>query len=595
MSQTLLAETPDAPASITPAFLRAQTVGIDALVPTPFGARPLVYADFTASGRQLAFVEDHLRALAATYANAHTEDSHTGRTATRRLHDAEAAIKASVGAGPGGKVVACGAGSTAAIHKLQEFLGVAVPPVTLHALAGWARAALGDAGVEAVAREIAARRPVVFVGPYEHHSNEVTWREGLCDVVEVDLAPDGGLDLGHLDRLLGDAALAGRTLIGSFSAASNVTGVTCDVHAVARLLHARGAFAFSDYAAGGPYLPLDMSAAGEASAALDAVFLSPHKFLGGPGSAGLLVFHERLYRSDLAPSVGGGGTVDYVGPLGHDFTADIEARETAGTPGFFQTLRAALALQVKDALGTDVVAAREHELLERAFAAWAETGRVEILGPADPARRVGIVSFNVTCASTGDGAGGGVGRVLHPRFVTVLLNDLFGVQSRAGCSCAGPYGHRLLGITGETAERYRGAVRGGAHGVKPGWCRVGFHVTMDDAEADYLVAAVAFVATHGERFLPLYDFAVEAGTWTHRDPSARSGPAAAPAPPASALTEALAAPVAVQTPVPVAVRHARYADALADAHRLAEALPDTPHAGRLDEALADLQFFALAS
>ena len=565
--------------TLTPAFLRAQTVGIDALVPTPFGERPLVYADFTASGRQLAFVEDHLRVLAATYANAHTEDSHTGRTATRLLHDAEAAIKAAVGAGPGGKVVACGAGSTAAIHKLQEFLGVAVPPVTLHALAGWARAAVGEAGVEAVAREVAARRPVVFVGPYEHHSNEVTWREGVCDVVEVDLAADGGLDLGHLDRLLGDAAYDGRTLIGSFSAASNVTGVVCDVHAVARLLHARGAFAFADYAAGGPYLPLDMSAAGDASAALDAVFLSPHKFLGGPGSSGLLVFHERLYRTDLAPSVGGGGTVDYVGPLGHDFTADIEARETAGTPGFFQTLRAALALAVKDALGTDVVAVREHELLERAFAAWAETGRVEVLGPADPARRVGIVSFNVTC--------GAAGRVLHPRFVTVLLNDLFGVQSRAGCSCAGPYGHRLLGITGETAERYRGAVRGGAHGVKPGWCRVGFHVTMDDAEADYLIAAVAFVAAHGERFLPLYDFSVEAGTWTHRD--------AADAPAALSLAAALAAPAPAQTPVALAVRHARYADALLSAHRLADALPNTPQTGCLDEALADLQFFALAT
>ena len=567
--------------TLTPAFLRAQTVGIDALVPTPFGERPLVYADFTASGRQLAFVEDYLRAVAVRYANAHTEDSLTGRTATRLLHEAEASIKRSVGAGPGGKVVSVGAGSTAAIHKLQEFLGVAVPPVTLHALAGWARAAVGDAGFDALAREVAARRPVVFVGPYEHHSNEVTWREGLCDVVEVDLAPDGGLDLGHLDRLLADPALGGRTLIGSFSAASNVTGVTCDVHAVARLLHARGALAFADYAAGGPYLPLDMSAAGDADAALDAVFLSPHKFLGGPGSCGLLVFHERLYRSDLAPSVGGGGTVDYVGPLGHDFTADIEARETAGTPGFFQTLRAALALQVKDALGP--VVAREHDLLGRAFAAWAETGRVEVLGPADPARRVGIVSFNVAC-----GAAGGAGRVLHPRFVTVLLNDLFGVQSRAGCSCAGPYGHRLLGITGETAERYRSAVRGGAHGVKPGWCRVGFHPTMDDAEADYLVAAVAFVARHGERFLPLYRFSVEAGTWTHRDTAPDDGADVL------SLAGALAAAPPVQTPVSDGVRRARYAAALTDAAALAGALADAPATGCLDAALADLQFFAMA-
>ncbi len=575
---------PPTPATpLTPAFLRAQTVGIDAPIATPFGERPLVYADFTASGRQLAFVEDYLRAVAARYANAHTEDSLTGRTATRLLHEAEAAIKRAVGAGPGGKVVAVGAGSTAAIHKLQEFLGIAVPPVTLHALAGWARAALGDAPADALAAYVTAHRPVVFVGPYEHHSNEVTWREGVCETVEVDLCPAGGLDLAHLERLLSDDRWAGRTRIGSFSAASNVTGVTAPVHDVARLLHAHGALAFADYAAGGPYLPIDMAAGGDADAALDAVFLSPHKFLGGPGSCGLLVFHEHLYRRDLAPSVGGGGTVDYVGPAGHDFTADIEARETAGTPGFFQTLRAALALEVKEALGP--VAEREHALLERAFAAWAATGRVEVLGPADPARRVGIVSFNIACdGPPGSGASGG--RVLHPRFVTVLLNDLFGVQSRAGCSCAGPYGHRLLGITGETAERYRTAVRGGAHGVKPGWCRVGFHPTMDDAEADYLVAAVAFVARHGERFLPLYAFSVETGTWTHRD--------SLPETAGFSLANALAAPAPAQAAVPLAERRARYAAALADADALADALADTPHTGCLDDALADLQFFAMA-
>ena len=570
--------------SLTPAALRAQTVGIDAVVATPFGERPLVYADFTASGRQLAFVEDYLRQVAVTYANAHTEDSHTGRAATHLLHQAEAAIKASVGAGPGGKVVSCGAGSTAAIHKLQEFLGVAVPPVTAHALWASARAALGEAGVAALAREIAARRPVVFVGPYEHHSNEVTWREGVCDVVQVDLCPEGGLDVAHLDALLQQPQYQDRVRLGAFSACSNVTGVVAPVHQAARVLHARGALALVDYAAGGPYLPIDMSAAGDAEAALDAIFLSPHKFLGGPGACGLLVFHERLYRSDLAPSVGGGGTVDYVGLREHDFTADIEARETAGTPGFFQTLRAALALGVKDALGP--VEVREHEMLGRALARWAETGRVEILGPTDPARRVGIVSFNVACEAQDGAAENEARRVLHPRFVTVLLNDLFGVQSRAGCSCAGPYGHRLLGIGPDESERYRAAVRGGAHGVKPGWCRVGFHVTMDDPEADFLTEAVAFVAEHGERFLPLYRFDVAAGTWTHRD--------GAPPTPAFSLDAALGAPVPSQTPVSLDARRARYADALSEAHRIARALPPAHAAARLGADLADLQFFALA-
>jgi len=562
---------------LTPADLRAATLGADAAVETPFGVRPLVYADYTASGRQLAFVEDYLRALAPRYANAHTEDSLTGRTATHLLHAAERAIKASVGAGPGGKVVACGNGSTAAIHKLQEILGVAVPPATWHALR--------EAGGDALARAVEASQPVVFVGPYEHHSNEVTWRESLCTVVEVDLDADGNVCLADLRRQLADPRWAGRPLIGSFSAASNVTGVLAPVREIARALHRAGALALFDYAAAGPYVEIDMCPADDPDAHLDAVFLSPHKCLGGPGAAGLLVFHERLYPKDLPPSVGGGGTVAYVGPTFHDFVDDVEARETAGTPGFFQTLRAALALQVKDAVGPDAIAAREHALVERAFARWAETGRVEILGPADPSRRLGIVSFNLRCADPDEP--GPAGRVLHPRFATVLLNDLFGIQSRAGCSCAGPYGHRLLGIDHVRAASLRSAVHNGHFGIRPGWCRVGFHFAMDDAEADYVIEAVAFLAAHGDRFLPLYRFDVDSGAWTH----ATASPAASPA---FGLAAALA-PAPVTPDLAGDARRAAYADALAAARDLASALPSPDTSARLDASLADLQFFALAT
>ncbi|HLT47464.1 MAG TPA: aminotransferase class V-fold PLP-dependent enzyme [Rubricoccaceae bacterium] len=551
------------------AALRAQTIGVDTPVVTPFGERLLVYADFTASGRCLAFVEDYLREVAALYANSHTEDSLTGRATTHLLHEAESAIKEALNAGEGGKVIACGTGSTAAIHKLQEILGVAIPPATRHFL----RATLGDDAFAAVR----AAQPVVFVGPYEHHSNEVTWREGLCEVVEVDLTPEGALDLAHLDRLLQDPAYEGRRKIGSFSAASNVTGLKSPVHEIARLLHRHGALALFDYAAAAPYVPIDMNPAGDPEAALDAVFLSPHKFLGGPGAAGVLVFHERLYDPTLPPSVGGGGTVDYVSPRGHDFTADIEAREKAGTPGVFQILRAALALELKRALGLDALQAREHALLARAFARWCGDERIEILGPADPTQRIGIVSFNLR-----DGHGGR----LHPKLVAVLLNDLFGIQSRAGCSCAGPYGHRLLGIGGELSDRYRNAIREGAHGVKPGWCRVGFHYAMDDAEADYIVEAVSFLAAHGSRFLPLYRFRLASGKWTHRD-----GP---PALPAFSLAAARAAAPSAPAPLPEAERRRRYAEALDEARRLADALPEPACDARLDGALGDLQFFALA-
>ena len=537
---------------LTPADLRAQTLGADAVVRTPFGERPLVYADYTASGRQLAFVERHLQRLGALYANAHTEDSLTGRTATQLLHGAEAAIKRALNAGPDGRVVCVGTGSTGAIHKLQEILGIAVPPATLHRLGEDLRDALGDEAAGRLASDLRQRGPVVFVGPYEHHSNEVTWREGLCTVVEVGLDCDGQVCLGDLARLLADERWAGRRLIGSFSAGSNVTGVLAPVHEIARVLHRHGALALFDYAAAGPYVEIDMCPEGDPEARLDAVFLSPHKFVGGPGACGLLVFDDALYPHDLAPSVGGGGTVVYVNESEHDYTADVEAREAAGTPGLFQTLRAAYALDVKEAVGVEAIREREHAHLGRVLPRWSAHERIEILGPTARVDRLSIVSFNVR---------DGWGSVLHPRFVTVLLDDLFGIQSRAGCSCAGPYGHRLLGIGPEESARYRTCVLDGLHGLKPGWARVGFHYTHSDAEVDYLIKAVEFVAEHGARFLPLYTFDVRSGAWVHRG--------GRPETPAYGLAEALGPFDAVRTD---ADRAELFAAALAEDGRLATSL-----------------------
>jgi selenocysteine lyase/cysteine desulfurase len=555
------------------ATLRAQTVGVDLPIRTPFGERLLVYADFTASGRALHFVEDYLREVSARYANSHTEDSHTGRATTHLLHEAEARIKALVNAGPDGRLVCCGTGSTGAIHRLQEILGVALPPATRHLLVRL----LGVDEVEALAA-LRERQPVVFVGPYEHHSNEVTWREGLATVVEVDLTPEGGLDLAHLEALLQDERYADRMRIGSFSAASNVTGQKTPVHEVARMLHRHGAFACFDYAAAAPYAPIDMNPAGDPEGALDAVYLSPHKFLGGPGSAGVLVFNERLYARDLPPTLGGGGTVVYVNQEGHAFVRDVEEREKAGTPGILQTLRAALALEVKAALGTEAIEAREHELLGRALEVWAEEPAIQVLGNPDPAERIGIVSFNLA-----DGRGG----VLHPRFVTTLLDDLFGIQSRAGCSCAGPYAHRILGIGARQAQRLMALSADGFHGVKPGWCRVGFHYTMDDAEAEFVTEAVRLVARHGAAFLPLYTFGVRSGTWAHRD--------GRPEPPAFSFAAALTSETPSITARPEAERRARYAEALDEARALAESLAEAePRPGALDADLEPYRYFAVA-
>ena len=496
-------------AKLSPDYLRQQIVGVDSTFRTPFGERLMVYCDYTASGRCLRFVESYLQSLQRVYANTHTEDDITGRSMSQLLHEAEEAIKDSVNAGPHGRIVACGTGATGAIEKLQQIIGVSLPPVTRLNIDRILDDSGGPIDSRAFAEILDKRRPVVFVGPYEHHSNEISWRQSLARSVEVRLTADGNIDLDHLEELLQSAEYRDRLKIGSFSAASNVTGIRSNVREISALLHRYGAIACFDFAACAPYVEIDMNPEprGDEDPSIDAIFVSPHKFLGGPGSSGVLVFNERIYHRDLPPSVGAGGTVDYVGPDDQDFIRDIEEREKAGTPGVLQTLKAGLVFEIKDRVGVDVIERREHELTSRAMDSWAGNDNIEILGNPDASRRVGIVSFNVRDDK---------GHYLHHKFVTALLNDLFGIQSRAGCSCAGPYGHRLLNIDAETSERYRSVVQQGHCGMKPGWCRVGLHWVMDDAEANYVIDAVHFVASHGHRFLSLYDFDLSSGTWSHK-------------------------------------------------------------------------------
>ncbi len=558
------------PSKLDFARLRDEVIGMDAPIETPFGARTMSYCDYTASGRGLHFVERHLHGMLQHYANTHTEDDISGRATSRLLHEAEDAIKRAVNAGPNGRIIACGTGATGAIDKLQQILGVALAPATRSRFDEHLAQFFGvDRALEFRAfQEI--RQPVVFVGPYEHHSNEISWRQGLATVVTIALRADGGIDLDHLAALLQAPEYQHRPRIGSFSAASNVTGMRTPVDEIATLLHRHSAIACFDFAASGPYAAIDMNRSGDAW--IDAIFLSPHKFIGGPGSSGVLVFNSRLYRQELAPTVAGGGTVDYVSPTDQDFVTDIEAREKAGTPGILQTVRAALAFEIKQALTPAAIEAREQALLTRAFERWRNVDGLEILGNTDPARRVGIVAFNVR-----DPRGG----VLHPRFVTVLLNDLFGIQSRAGCSCAGPYGHRLLSIDGEISEEYRAWVRKGYHGIKPGWCRVGFHFVMDDVDADFVIEAVQFVATAGYKFLPLYAFDPLTGQWRHRDE--RSGGSTL------SLEDPLDAREVSPSALPALERARRFDEYLAEARRIAEGLGE-PASG---EALWNWPFYPL--
>ena len=557
-------------AKLDPAYLRQQIVGVDSTFETPFGERLMVYCDYTASGRCLRFVESYLQSLQRVYANTHTEDEITGRSMSQLLHEAEDAIKRSVNAGPEGRIIACGTGATGAIDKLQQIIGVTLAPAT--------RKNLGSMLDDEV---LTRTQPVVFIGPYEHHSNEISWRQSLATTVQVRLDPAGNVDLGHLEELLQDPRYQGRKRIGSFSAASNVTGMRADVRRISSLLHKYDAIACFDYAACAPYVPIDMNPAPESAGddpSIDAIFISPHKFLGGPGSSGVLVFNERIYDRELPPSMSAGGTVDYVGMTDQDFISRIEEREKAGTPGVLQTLKAGLVFQIKDAVGTDVIHKRELEFTVRALRSWGENSDIEILGNPDPGSRVGIISFNIRNAN---------GKYLHHKFLTVLLNDLFGIQSRAGCSCAGPYGHRLLDIDIATSEKYRAAVQQGHCGLKPGWCRVGLHWVMDDAEANYVIDAVNFLAREGHHFLSLYDFDLATGTWVHKFAAGQL--------PEFSLEQALNIEEGEAATLSLPLRQQLYRHYMAEAQKIADRLRNEPEAklASLGGELGELQFFAM--
>lgn len=471
------------------AELRADLIGNDAVIRTPFGERRITYADYVASGRLLKSIEDKMRQLAMPlYANTHTEDSATGAHSSHFNHQATEYIKSQLGANESCKLIFCGSGSTAAVRRIQDILGITV----------------NCKHRETIVNHLPVHeRPVVFVGPYEHHSNDVSWRETVAEVVEIPLAEDGNLNLDLLAQKLKNPAYAHRPKIGSFSAASNVTGLLTDTRTVARLLHEHDAYAFFDFAASAPYVDIDMKP-GQPDG-YDAVFLSPHKFVGGPGTPGLLCFQEGLYKLQ-APSVAGGGTVRYVSSTKHVYIDDIETREDAGTPAILGKIRTALAFQVKEALGTDNLIVREHELFARAQKRFSKNPRLQLLGNPK-AKRLAFLSFLIkTPCET---------NFLHPRLVVRLLNDLFGIQARGGCACAGPYGHALLGIDEDTSERFLNCIMSDYEGLKPGWTRMNLAPWATDEEVEFLLDAVEFIAEYGDRFLAEYTFNWQTGAWSH--------------------------------------------------------------------------------
>ena len=461
--------------------LRADLIGRDAVIPGPFGDRRLVYADYMASGRGLRSVERFLKEeILPFYANPHSRQSFTGRQTGMLVEEAREIISRSVGACTEDAVLFCGTGATDAIAKLVGLLDLAP---------GKAHMGLSDSD-----------RPVVIIGPYEHHSNELPWRECAVDLVVLP-EDDRGLPCVQALEATLKAVRPGRWILGSFSAASNVTGIRSPIATITRLLHEHGGLCFWDFAAAGPYDPIEMSVGPDRSVWKDAVFISPHKFVGGPDTYGILVVKRAAVRRQIACKPGG-GTVQFVAPDRHLYHDDLERREEGGTPAAIAAMRTALAFRIKDQIGTETIRAIEDAHIERAMTAWAADPNILMLGRGSDDR---LAVFSLMIRS---GA-----RFLHHAFVVQLLNDLFGIQVRGGLFCAGPYAHRLLGIDkAQSAAIFEQT----CPGCRPGFVRLNLHYLMSEEEVALVIGVVQFIARRGADFLPLYEFDMETGRWRHR-------------------------------------------------------------------------------
>ena len=473
--------------------IRDNVIGDNCVIETPFGERRVTYADYTASGRALDFIENFITSeVLPRYANTHTESSGTGLQTTRLREDARRIIKESIGGDDTTAVIFAGSGTTGAVDKLIGILNFRLPNDLAE------RYSL----LEQIPAE---QRPVVFIGPFEHHSNELPWRESIADVVVIHEDADGHIDINDLQAQL--EKYASRPFkVGSFSAASNVTGIVTDCDSISELLHQYGAYAFWDYAAAGPYIDIDMNPSGKPLAYKDAVVLSPHKFIGGPSTPGILAIRRELAQNSVPQTVGG-GTVAYVNEFEHVYLKDIEHREEAGTPAIVESIRAGLVFKLKHAVGVDNIRSYEHDFVSRAVEAFSQHPNISVLGNTE-ADRLSIVSFTIKRQG---------GKYLHHNFVVALLNDVFGIQSRGGCSCAGPYGHRLLGIDLETSHDFEREIDRGCEGIKPGWIRINFNYFISEEVFEYIVQACLLIADEGWKLLPQYIFDPLTGRWRHKE------------------------------------------------------------------------------
>ena len=456
---------------------RQHILGVDAAIQTPFGEKPLIYLDWTAMGREDLRVSDRIRESLAFFGNTHTDTNFTGEFTSGLYHEAHNIIGRHVNASKDDIVLFKGSGMTGAINWLQYMLG------------------LRDSHMPC------EKRPVVLITHLEHHSNQTSWEESNAIVRIVQAGPDGLPDLNHLESLCRAHADAGRTIYGSFTACSNVTGVCTDYYAMAKILHKYGGKCFVDFAASAPYVDIDMHPA-DPECRIDAIVFSPHKFLGGPGSAGVIVLSKELYNRDV-PVFVGGGIVSWTNPWGgHSFYDNIQLREDAGTPQIVQGFKAGLSVSIKRALDPNLMAVRKASLVSKAIQSLEQIPGISVLEGRNRNRQ-GIVSFTV------DG--------LHYALVVKLLNDLAGIQVRGGCSCAGTYGHYLFQIDKAHSKEITQMIDHGDNSCKPGWVRVSLHPTMTDGELDCFLGTLEEIIRDRKNLIGQYQYDEHNNTWHHRN------------------------------------------------------------------------------
>jgi selenocysteine lyase/cysteine desulfurase len=442
---------------------RQQIIGEGACFESPYGTKLIRYFDWVAGGRLYKPIEDRIATVFGPFiANTHTETSETGSRMTQCYRYAHEFIKRHVNAGPNDIIITAGSGMTTVVNKLQRILSLR---------SGNKRGKSDFADIN--------EKPVVFITHMEHHSNHTSWYETVADVVMIPPTPSLLIDLEALERSL-EEYKDRRFKIGAFTACSNVTGIITPYHEMAAIMHKHHGLCFVDFAASAPYVQIDMHP-DDPMQKLDAIYFSPHKFLGGPGSSGVLIFDRSLYLSEI-PDNPGGGTVDWTNPWGeYKYVDDIEAREDGGTPGFIQAFRAALAMELKDKMGIDQMMQREEQLVEIAMKGLKSVPGLKILAENN-IHRLGIISFYHA--------------KIHFNLLCRMLSDRFGIQVRGGCACAGTYGHFLLKVSYDRSHAIAEKINQGDLSDKPGWVRLSLHPVMKDDDVYFVVDALKQIVSN---------------------------------------------------------------------------------------------------